>query len=881
MLPQRPTVTIKYSNADRKRLGIPYTQEYVPFTGPLAPPVYGGFAQTGSVLGHKPDPLGRYVGRPDLMGPENDALFARKGPMRLTPAEGAAMFLRQDFHAANGLPLTPEEAQAYFASEEFQRSKRGWGPVPMSPAENAATSWTMRERMGLAWGRVKGATMRGLQGAGRWAGSPGGMLALQMGGAVGGAALTESGHPTAGGALQGGAMGSMGFMFGPVVGALTTAAGLLLGGAKGFADSAKEAADYFRDKGIKQEVQYGKFLADEEPADRMKKYLQRAAGMEAPEHKDFGWWQTLKGAVGADDEYAAHENAWNLHQGRRDANSALWRDATEQTLQAMMAAAKGGDYETAIRYAKDVQKYGADEEPVGGKYTSIQSEFEAANGVKLSSLIEKWTTSMTKANEETNRLAEAEKKAADEAATRLNSALDSLQGQAKNLEDEMAAVESEMEQYADKGWSGGFGSADQAARYFESEAGLLEDWAAGAADSLKDVPPGAEDAAEALRQLAVAALDVAGQARSAQAHAAEAAAQGAAMTPQELISQIPALGEIFRSIVPIPTHTPGDGKNENLPNEIPGLPHSYQDLVNGAGGPLPSPETEAADAAATALGETADAANDTADAVEALGDAANATANAAATASQRMMTVAGSGAAAMMIPTTNSPFPTAEPMTAGEARQRRKQMRHEAHLARLRSNSKFDQFGNPINPMTGMPAVGEFGGIGWGLTGGGGDMGFNGKKKDPYAKSQKTADGGIVLADGSTYYPFASGGDPKAAPWQTEANPWAAPGKAAPSPSGKDGGGLGAAADAAKDTAGKAADAADATKDLKKGIDDTGKAMKDTANAAKQAATTAGKAVEVVTTKVGELHEADVTLNTKIEDLRAQVTSISADSAGN
>lgn len=308
----------------------------------------------------------------------------------------------------------------------------------------------------------------------------------------------------------------------------------------------------------------------------------------------------------------------------------------------------------------------------------------------------------------------------------------------------------------------------------------------------------------------------------------------------------------------------------NPTRDVPALGPIFNPTIH----PLNFSDPEAPKAAGDGMTAVATGANAAASALPALAAATKDTADAVKKAAGSMR-VAGS----MTIPTSSSPFPGNANMTAGEARQLRKQMRHEAHMARNRSHEQYDQFGNKIDGFTGMPSVGEFGGVSFGGRSGDSTLSKHDDwfRQHPGAPSSSFPGASPAFAPSNSHFMF----DPTK-PLPSTPNPVAGPNGSlvVPSPGGgAAGGGMAGVAGAAKATAGDAKEAAGATKEATGAIKETGDAMKETADASNETAKTARKSVEVTRNKLEQVHAEMNRLQAEIDALESQ--SVSAGDAGN
>lgn len=765
-------------------LAYPSREDYrqMPGWSATVPPVYGGW-QRGSYMGREEWNNGRYTGRPDIMGPENDALFRGRRAVQLTPTEAMAFHGRYPGGATQ--PFMPDAA--YYNSPGFAAT-RGGGPVPMSDAERMATTWTRGERARLGAKRLGGVAMSGLRTAGRWAAGPGGMMAGSLGLAMGGAAASESGHPIMGGALSGASMGMLGFSLGPVIGAATTLGAALLGAAKAANDYAKAESTRKQRESNERAVDYVKNNADRSPAELLSRLRSAGKGGSFEDAVGFG---TAKVAVEAESARASFD------------------------------LAKAGDFAGAIELLTAARGYkGA---PVlngsGGMKMPAADQVLSDRNTTFEAQIAAWQKALSDAALVTEQAAAAERSAA---AVR-SAAITKATGPFDGLAAEIQAVEDEIANFATGESS--LKTAAEAVTYLKAEITTLEEYIASTNGALDGLPEGAEDAAAGLSDLALAAGRTVDLAREVLAQKTAEAAAGKSLSAGVVVAQGPW--------------------------EV-------------------APATAvASEEVTTALEDLAEA---TSDATDAMQDTAVATQDAA-----RMMRV---GAGAMTIP-QGGYKPADAGMTPGEGRAAKRANRQAAHQARLRANNPMDQFGNHIDPFTGLPTVGDFGGVGWGVRMGDGDMGFNGRpssgglssskgpSKSVYDPKNQTADGGYTLSDGTVFYPKDKDGGSLLGPKPSPVNGAAG--------GGASGGGAGTAA---KNTAASARDAADATKELVPAINATGAAMNDVTKAATGATGKMAKLTETTKQKVDELHEADLALDTRIKELAAAPTSVSAEEAG-
>lgn len=680
--------------------------------GPMLPSVYGDWKRMPDQMVHQPWAMGRMVGRPDLMGPENDALFNKRGKyedggrfglpkrgeraVQLTPSEAMAFASRYPGGATQR--FMPDDA--YYASEAFARTRGDGGAVPMSDAERMSrpSSWSWKDRARGAltrFGALPGKAWAGLK---RAAGGAAPFAFGMAGGALGGA-LAETGNPISGGILQGASMGAMGFGVNPFVGMLTTAAGAILGAARGFADSAREAGDHLRNLGTGKEQKYGEMLATDDPAERMRSFFRRSleVGKE--------WTSAPEGS-----------EARTVGRAQFDANEQALRGATADTLRAAFAAAKGGDYSSAISMARAAKAYGGREPFVNGQSDTTVGAFEKANGTTLDAKIAEWEAAMAKAAEATKAQAEAVAEAAKQ--------FDILTYQVPSLQNEIESVNKALNDFEDQ-----VGSASDSASSLSEGATTLEQYATDLRAALKMLPEDAKDTAEAMAALAAQATALAATARKTAAQASADAAAGKAVTLLDLFDSVPGLkGAAGR--LPAPKSGPE--------------PFSPFSNIFGKPTPLATPVEPAATAAAGALGSAAEAATEASNSLFTFSNAASLAASAV-----------GGG---------NRLSPEPVEMLGGEARTLRSQLRKEAHRNRNLKHEKFDQFGNKIDPFTGWPSVGDQGGVGWNVREGSGDMGFSGRSMYGHGIKFKKPEGKAANDDGTPYLPSAVGPNGALAP---------------------------------------------------------------------------------------------------------------------
>lgn len=340
-------------------------------------------------------------------------------------------------------------------------------------------------------GRIGGAVKRGFGAAGRWAGSGGGAMALGLGASVLGGSLAENGSPVAGGALQGAAIGSLGFMVNPIVGLVTTAAGALIGAFNGARDAANALAD-------SQRAAAGARAASAVGSMSGMSVVQQAQRLRAMGHD----------ALKAQD--------WNAVGAFGTQATGVVRGGTIGAI----GMAGDGDYEGALDTVKGLHAI--------EKHT-VEQVFKD-RGEDFEQVVIAWTAALEKSR------AVIQHAATDKA---LAARAGGVFGErTAGIGREIDGAQTAMSDFED-----GVTRASDSANELSDWVRKLEAAAIGAFGALQDVPPGSEEAAKGLREAAQAALEMATVARTVRRAALGAAEGGRNMSLEDM--DLPGLDNIF------------------------------------------------------------------------------------------------------------------------------------------------------------------------------------------------------------------------------------------------------------------------------------------------------------------------------------------------
>ena len=649
---------------------------------------------------------------PPMHGPLMDGAWMAagwqdtRGPMTRTPWAYGDMQGRPDlmgkkhdwlFPKRKGpIELTRSEGVAM-----FERMGRGGGgsPVgPMSQAEaHAYGPLSMRDRMGFGLQRAR-------EGFGTFARSP--LLGLAVG-AVGAGMETYANDPTSrlgqSGTMvrhigTGAATGAAIGSFIPVIG---TTIGAFLGAVTGAITGFAAVTEAVNDAEAAFSEARGKrdesrVAASLEAGNAMRSGMSPSEAIKALEAE--------RASIG---KFYATSDGIGLSSEdslRKRALDAQIRSTTTSGLGSLYGGMAGGDHskealdEFGALYAR------AKGMPSSNGVGTLADDFASSRNMSPAAVegnLAKWRS-------EVDAAAAASAKAAAADAVKA-AAIEEVNERLGSLSTYLAAAEDALGEFA--GGDVSMRPSDRA-KDFAKYANNLTAAADTLLTSIDSLPEGSDEAAKALYEASVSARRFASTLSDAVKEAEGISAN--APSAQEIVDTTPGLKAIFGDRLPDSADVKAEASHEAQAKQ------AQQELI--------------------------DAATAAANAVDDLGDSS-------ASAASALSSLGGGGGGSGTL------YPGAADLTVGEGRGRKKQIRQEDRRKRMLANTKIDEFGNQIDPFTGLPSVGEHG-LGWGARMGDGDMGFNGKPSAASPKSAFNASGGNLSAFKSQVgKPVPSGSD--------------------------------------------------------------------------------------------------------------------------